>query len=297
MEFGDTVTFAYDAPPVNPLRGTRGNPVVPDISEMGVRNDSPPPPTDWSATLTVKDLGAPLGCQDGTSSPCSTNLTSDAFVHYGLTYRFLAVQLFRARPTDPWTIAFKLDRAWPQTLRDTGTMQVRTAQLSLGDAMYSAGDSTASWTTRGAGDFTADDTVSLRLTESATSVPGGAGGNSAPSPTSSQVSGTKLKMTFDEPLSQGLAPPGGSFKVTAGPGPQGGVRGNGGVRGMGGAGANGGGFGDGFGTGAQATSGGRTIDIPGTGTVTVDGTDVTVTLARAVPPGSTVTVTEGAALV
>ena len=119
---------------------------------------------------------------------------------------------------------------------------------------------------------------------------GGASDNSGPSFQSSSVSGNKLKMTFDGTLAQGLAPPGGSFKVTVGPGPQGGARGNGGVRGMGGAGANGGGFGGALGVGAQTTSGGRTVDIPGTGTVTVDGTEVTVTLARPVPPGSTVTV-------
>ena len=125
------------------------------------------------------------------------------------------------------------------------------------------------------------DQVSLRLTMG--SGAGGASGNSGPSPTSSSVSGTKLKMTFDEPLSQGLAPPGGSFKVTVGPGPQGGARGNGGVRGMGGAGANGG-------TGAQSTSAGDADDIPGTGTATVDGTEVAVTLARAPAPGATLTV-------
>ncbi len=95
---------------------------------------------------------------------------------------------------------------------------------------------------------------------------------------SATVRGMTLTLTFDETLSQGLAPPGGSFKVTAGPGA--------GAGGNGGAGANGGAFG----TGAQATSGGGTVDIAGTGTATVNGADVTVTLARAVPPGTKVTV-------
>ena len=104
---------------------------------------------------------------------------------------------------------------------------------------------------------------------------GGASGNTGPSPTSSSVSGTQLKMTFDGTLSQGLAPPGGSFKVTSEPG--------GGAGGNSGAGANGG-------TGAQATSGGGTDDIPGTGTTTVDGAEVAVTLARAPAPGATLTV-------
>ena len=114
---------------------------------------------------------------------------------------------------------------------------------------------------------------------------GGGSGGSGPSHLSSSVSGTQLKVTFDEALDEGSAPPGGSFKVTVAPG--------GGAGGNGGAGANGGSFG----TGAQATSGVRATsgvnaggDIEGTGTVTVNGAEVVVTLARPAPPGATLTV-------
>ncbi len=107
----------------------------------------------------------------------------------------------------------------------------------------------------------------------------GGSGDSGPSHQSSSVSGTRLKVTFDEALDEGSAPPGGSFKVTVAPGE--------GAGGNGGAGANGGGFG----TGAQATSGGNAGgDIEGTGTVTVNGAEVVVTLARPAPPGATLTV-------
>ena len=278
VESGDTVTLAYDAPTQNPLRGARSGPVVPDF-ERGVRNDTPlPPGVVWEATLTLRSVSGLVGCIDGFggSRECSNSLTENSFTWRDTTYRIVAVFAGQDSNGD-LVLTIQLSEA----IRQEWTLHVGDRSFLVANATSSNNAKSATWSNPGL-TWGAGQQVPLRLTESGS--PGGASGNAGPSPRSSSVSGTQLKMTFDATLSQGLAPPGGSFKVTVGPGS--GARGNGGARGMGGAGANGGGFG----TGAQTTSGTRTVDIPGTGTVTVDGADVTVTLARPVPPGSTVTV-------
>ena len=292
VERGDTVTLAYTQPTQNPLRGTRGNPTVPTFAEMGVRNDTPlPPGVVWEATLTVGGTTAGKGCHEFDTPRCSTALTDNNFEHRGNTYQVIGItSILGAANQSVATVT--LDKAWPATLRNA-SIQVGEATWSLADA-YTPGNARATWDP--GFDYQVGAKVSFRMTVPASGGAGGAGGNSGPSPQSSSVSGNKLKMTFDEPLSQGLAPQGGSFKVTVGPGPQGGAGGNGGAVGNGGKGGVRG-VGGAFGPGAQATSGvratsgGGTVDIAGTGTVTVDGAVVTVTLARAVPPGSTVTVT------
>ena len=96
---------------------------------------------------------------------------------------------------------------------------------------------------------------------------GGASGTAGPGFRSASVSGDKLKMTFDEPLDEGSTPPGGSFRVTTTP--EGGANGNGPRRRR----------------SAQGPGG-----IGGTGTASVDGAEVTVTLDRAVAPGARLTV-------
>ena len=97
-----------------------------------------------------------------------------------------------------------------------------------------------------------------------------------PSQQSSSVSGSWLMVAFDEALDEGSAPAGSSFEVTVAP--AGGADGIGGV-------------------GAQATSGVRANSggsnggrIAGTGTASVDGALVTVTLAQAPPVGAKLTV-------
>ncbi len=337
VEYGDTVTFAYDAPSANPLRGTRGNPVVPDLTVRNVRNDTPapvapPPPT---TTGLVSNTGQADGGGTGLSLIWNYSqgfTTGSNAAGYKLTQVRTALDnTTNGQSSAAVSVSIRSDSSGspgsslgaltkPANLSGRGTYDTYTAtgdgiDLAANTKYYVQVESqsgaligrwrqtqstdedsgaAAGWSIADQLHFRVSSanqwspiSVLLKLAIQGYAKSGGAGGasgNSGPSPTSSQVSGTQLKMTFDATLSQGLAPPGGSFKVTVGPGPQGGARG------IGGAGANGGGFGGGFGTGAQATSGGRTTDIPGTGTVTVDGADVTVTLARAVPPGSTVTV-------
>ena len=97
----------------------------------------------------------------------------------------------------------------------------------------------------------------LRLT--ASSGGGGAGGNAAPRLQSASVTGNSLTVTYDEPLDEGSTPPGSSFRVTTMP--------------DGGAGGNG------------PRSAGGPANIGGTGTASIDGATVTVTLDRPVAPG------------
>ena len=97
-------------------------------------------------------------------------------------------------------------------------------------------------------------------------------GNAGPSFRSSSVSGTQLRVTFDEPLDEGSAPRGDSFTVTTVP--DGGAGGNGAV-----------------GNRPRSPSGDSPLrTLAGTGTASVSGATVTVTLDRAVAPGERVMV-------
>ena len=80
------------------------------------------------------------------------------------------------------------------------------------------------------------------------------------------MSGNKLKVTYDEPLDEGSTPPGSSFRVTAMP--DGGACGNGASGAL-----------------SRAASGDGPANIGGTGTASIDGATVTVTLDRPVAPG------------
>ena len=330
---GDAVTLDYTRPSQNPLRGTRGNPVVPDIAETGVRNDTPVPVAP--SGVLVSNKGKPTHFWEDLASGTGF-AQSFTTGNHDSGYRLTSVELVLVRPQSGMAPTYSVTiRAVDSgghpgntlgTLRNpnslptsyqysnfeaTGTGIELAANTNYVVAIETSGavrlirttgggidpGSKAGWSlgeryVKGT-DGTWGPAVGANTVLSISGrTASGASGNSGPSPTSSSVSGTQLKMTFDATLSQGLTPPGGSFKVTVEPQPQGGARGNGGAGANGGA----GGFGDGFGTGAQGTSGvrgasgGGTADIPGTGTVTVDGTEVTVTLARAVPPGSKVTV-------
>ncbi len=295
VEFGDTVTLAYTKPSQNPLRGTRGNPAVPSFDARGVRNDTPlPPGVVWEATLTARSvvIGG-WGCWEGVGGnrDCSNagTLTDNSFTKGGTSYQI--TRLMAGKDTSNRNyLVIVLTNSFSQRW----TLHVDDRDFPVADATLASNGTAAAWRPSPAEVWSTNQKLSVRLTESGGGA-GGASGSSGPSFRSSSVSGTQLKMTFDEPLTQGLAPSGGSFKVTAEP-PGGGAGGNGGavgdggkggVLGFGGAGAQ---STSAFGAPVRATSGGGTVDILGTGTVSVDGSVVTVTLARAVPPGSTVTV-------
>ena len=97
----------------------------------------------------------------------------------------------------------------------------------------------------------------------------GASGNRGPAFEGASVASNTLRVTYDEPLDEGSAPPGNSFSVTTTP--------------------EGGAFRDG-GNRARAAFGTGPGNIDGTGTVSVDGATATVTLDRPVAPGERVVV-------
>ena len=218
MEYGDTVTFAYDAPSANPLRAQVGT-VVPDVSS-GVRNDTPPPPEQiWEATLNVRGTGAGPGCWEpdpNLANRCSAALTFNTFQYGGVTYQ--VVEFTTTQTVSSRIGRFELDKAWPTALQRNATLHIGTTPYRLANATLSPNGRYL--TIRDIQTLGQGGSLTLRLIEDSA---GGASGNTGPSFRSSQVSGTQLKMTFDATLSQGLTPPGGSFKVTVAP--DGGARG------------------------------------------------------------------------
>ena len=262
----DTVTLRYVRPGSNGLRNAAGH-LVESFDAQDVTNGTPAGGF-WSATLTVRGpTGGSIGCFGSLSHACSSALTADSFTTGGTAYRI--TELYSS--TSGNGLALRLDKAFPTSW----TLHVGDRQFSVAEANRPGGDTFASWAAP-AMNWTVGETISIRLTESAGG--GGATGNAAPNFRSASVSGNKLKVTYDEPLDEGSTPPGSSFRVTAMP--EGGARGalstptsHGGPGGNGPKGAR------------SPASGGGPANIGGTGTVSIDGATVTVTLDRPVAPG------------
>ncbi len=267
---GEAVTFAYAEPTAGALRGAAYRHTVASLPSKAVNNITPNPLV-WSTSMYTWELGSAgsVGCDGLTGGvPSCLSLVFDRdFEHDGETYRIAMLEL-----TADGDFRFDLDRPWPSYLKNNASLRVNWTTLSFADATFSQAGKRAEWsgTTLAFGDH---ERVTFDLTRPPGSASGGGSGGSGPTHQSSSVSGNQLTVTFDQALDEGSAPSGGSFKLTATP--QGGAGGNGG----------------GFGVGAQAfsrvqaTSG----DIAGTGTVTVNGANVTVTLAQTPPPGATLT--------
>ncbi|MXZ47938.1 MAG: hypothetical protein F4Z13_01590, partial [Candidatus Dadabacteria bacterium] len=102
--------------------------------------------TLWSATLTVKNLGSGIGygCWNGSATPsarCSTaaTLSNDDFNHGGVDYHVSAI-ISSAGNLD---VAF--DKAIPQSLRTTATLNVGSNAYTLASASFSNSNKTMSW--------------------------------------------------------------------------------------------------------------------------------------------------------
>ena len=264
---GDTVRVRYTRPSANPLRGANHLVVdsFGDVTVTDVKDAEGPPGNFWAAMLTVGQANpqvAAYGCFIGSSqSSCSSALTEDSFTRGGTPYQVRRVTI-QATTSSGYVLAFILDNAIPSDW----TLHVGDRKFAFADATLSVGNTVAGWNFSGIS-WSVGQKVSLWLTASgATGNTGGATGNQGPSPKGLSVFGRQLKVTFSEPLDEGAPPRGDSFTVKMTP--------------------------DG-GSGARmqmATRGGPGRTVSGTGTASVSGTTVTVTLDTAVPPGWKVTV-------
>ena len=259
VAYRDRVTVRYAKPSINLLRGADGYEVA-TFTDQGVTNETP---AIWSATLTVQPIGPYRGCADGSSTEsrkCTSALTNVSLRDANDSTRVIAIVIDNSEAFFPLTV--DLNKAIPTDW----TLHVGALEFAVEDAALSQGNKSATWSKPDLR-WLVGQKVRLALTGPAGAGGGGAVGNSAPGFRSASVSGNKLKMTFDEPLDEGSTPPGGSFRVTTTP--EGGANGNGPRRRR----------------SAQGPGG-----IGGTGTASVDGAEVTVTLDRAVAPGARLTV-------
>ena len=174
----------------NALKDPVGNKVV-TFPDQAVTNNTPdpnappPPPTIWSATLTVRDTGhSNLGCRYGNALyVCTSALTSATFTHGGEQYEVRAIGFFLDGTS--WFVGMELGTSWPNDLRKNASLHVGTAQLSLSDAQFrdgappgGDGGVSATWTsTSGISGIAENAKVSLSLTAPA-GTSGDAGGDS-----------------------------------------------------------------------------------------------------------------------
>ncbi len=250
----ETVTVGYSKG-ANPLRNAAGFAVA-SFGDQEVDNATPDP-NIWSATLTVGStaVDGAVGCDNATDNPCSSALTDGVFEFEEGEYHVNIITYSGG------AIAITLHAAWPETLRNNGSVDVGGVPLSLAEASYLATNRTAAWTGTSVS-FSTGDKVSFSLTTSGSDA-GGTSANSGPSFHSASVNGNRLTVIFDEALDEDSAPDGGAFRVRTLP--------------------------DGGGTGKRSAQGqGGTSS--GTGATSVAGRTVTVTLDRPVAPGDRVVV-------
>ena len=248
---GQAVTVSYTKPASNPLRDTAGN----EVASF----------TSHAVTNAIGDTAAPT-------------FSSAAVDGEVLTLTFNELLNWTSVPA-PGAFHVTVTPAGGATgarrnVADEGVHIVgSTVELTLASAVAN-GDTVKVRYTKPTGegaspleDPAGNDVATFADKTVTNNTGGGASGTAGPGFRSASVSGNKLKMTFDEPLDEGSTPPGGSFRVTTTP--EGGANGNG---------------------PRQRRSAQGPGGIGGTGTASVDGATVTVTLDRAVAPGARLTV-------
>ncbi len=162
----------------------------------------------WSATLTVKDLGASLGCE---SLSCNSNLTANSFIYGGVTYQVQKI-LGNLDSSQVLFLIFKLDKVIPQG----STLHVGSSSFPLADAALTSSNTEATWSNKSP-NFVTGAMVSLKLTVPAATPP-----PPPPDTTPPRVSGTPvvtgdtLTLSFTERLRTGTAPPTTAFAVLVG---------------------------------------------------------------------------------
>ena len=206
VSHGDEVKVRYSKPSSMPLQSAHGAAVF-TFADQDVTNNTPPAGIRWSATLTAKatQLGTAVGCADfDAAARCSTGLTSNTFRYLGETYQVVEVSYRSVGPTTG-TLAVSLDRAWPQALRDSLTLQVGTVRLSLSDATVSSGIASWATSTSTLSGISVNQRVSLRLVNLAQLPPLFQG---------AAVDRDALTLTFSESLDEDSEPSPGAFRVT-----------------------------------------------------------------------------------
>ena len=107
--------------------------------------------TVWSATLRAGTIMTSVfGCWNGSSfihwrCTRTVSLTDDDFSHSGTSYSFRKITLDEAADT----LEVTLDKAFPQDIRTSGTLNVDSSRFSLSSAAFSNGNRTAKWTNTG----------------------------------------------------------------------------------------------------------------------------------------------------
>ncbi len=193
------VKVRYTRPSTKPLQGTFGSGTVATFADQAVTNSTLA--GVWSATLSAKDLVPGFGCDDSVAAGrCSAGLMPSTFEYGGATYRV----------TEFWTtvggggghvLHFSLDKAWPESLRSNGSVQIGTTRYSLANASFSTDGTSATLAVEG------------QLSGSASI---GLGTVAGPRPTfrSAAVDGKTLTMTFTANLDPGSVPAPSAFRVT-----------------------------------------------------------------------------------
>ncbi len=264
VEQGQTVTVRYKKG-ANPLRDPSRNEVA-GFAHAGkaVTNVSPVVLSKfWSADLTVKQFPpSTRGCSFAGAvqgALCSTGLTDDTFTHAGTDYTVGALTLANGA----------LDLALTAEIPQDWTLHVGDETFSVADATRSASNTQATWASSGL-TWSVGDTVAVAL-----AAPGRPEGiNLPPGFLSATISGNKLTIQFDQPLNEDSAPSGKSFTVGTPPVPDTSAQGGPGRRAR----------------SSLSSGNGPGGAVSGTGTASVDGSSLTVTLSRPVPPGQKVTV-------
>ena len=120
--------------------------------------------TSWSATLRAGTISTNVfGCWNGSSFihwRCSrtVSLTDDDFSRGGTSHSITRITLDETADT----LEVTLDKAFPQDIRTSGTLNVDSSQFSLSGATFSNGDRTAKWSNTGL-DWSNGDRVQLSL--------------------------------------------------------------------------------------------------------------------------------------
>ena len=261
---GQTVTVRYKKG-ANPLRDPSRNEVAGFAhTEQPVTNVTPVVLSKfWSADLTVKQFaGGTRGCSFAgaiQNAFCSVGLTDDTFTHAGTDYTVGALTLANGA----------LDLALTNEIPRDWTLHVGDETFSVADATRSESNTKATWASSGL-TWSVGDTVAVAL-----AAPGRPEGiNLPPGFLSATISGNKLTIQFDEPLNEDSAPSGKSFTVGTPPLPDTSAQSGPGRRAR----------------SALSSGNGPGGAVSGTGTASVDGSTLTVTLNRPVPPGQKVTV-------
>ena len=267
---GETVRLRY-ARGANPLRGADGNAVA-SFAHAGkaVTNLTPPAGGFWAAELTPAQIQGLPAYRNGcwfTGSKCGSALSDDSFTHAGINYRVTGITVHNNKTIYKNELRLRLDKAFPSG--SGWTLHVGDRTFAVADATLANSDKTAKWENSGL-NWQVGKKVQLALSVPASG--DGATANSGPGFKSASISGTQLTIRFDEPLNEDSAPSGDSFTVGTPPLP-----GTVGKTGR---------------SPRSALSSGNGPDgtVSGTGTASVDGSSLTVTLDRPVPPGQKVTV-------